>query len=277
MDKDFWDKLNTVGTFLSTTVIVVFTTIVTYNTSKLSNQVENFGKRIDENKMIGELVSSLSSDTISTFKSDFALLALERYLRNGNEDGILMPQDKEMLVGFAQSLIINGSKKDSVNAEGSRYSIPRDFLYKYDVDKWNTIVGIYSKETKDKIPDKVVTNKTVASLEPVSQVSDSLKSSLMTSILKKIAYIQYAGTEGKAKAETLQQSLKDGQWAVPKTEEIKGSYSNVIKYFHPEDRDYALEANRLMGDKFQIVPSLLPKYQKVVPIGQIEIWISDKP
>lgn len=276
MNKDFWDKLSTVGSFLSTTVLVVFSTLVTYHTSVLTNRLDNFQKKMDENKMISELVNDLSSDTLSSFKSDFALLALERYLRNSNEKGELMPQDKEMLVGFAQSLILNGNKKDSLNMEESRYKIPRDFLFKYDVEKWNSIVGIYSKETKDKIPKTEVTNKTVAKLEPVSQVKDTLKSSLMTSILKKIAYIQYAGPEAKAKAETLQKSLKDSEWAVPKMEKIEGTYSDVIKYFHTEDRDYALEANRLFNDRFQIVPIIKPEYQKIVPKGQIEIWVGSK-
>ena len=112
MNKDFWDKLGVVGTFLSTTLIVIFTSIVTYHTNQLSTKVDEFKTVIEENKMITSLIKDLSKDSSVTVQYDFALLALERYLRNANPDGSLKPQDQDMLVGFAQSLILD--RKDLI-------------------------------------------------------------------------------------------------------------------------------------------------------------------
>lgn len=274
--KDIWDKLGVVGTFLSTTVLVVFTTIVTYQTSVLTNKVDTFEKKIDENRMIGELIKDLTSDTLkSTIKSDFTLLTLERYLRNNTENGELALQDKEMLVGFAESLILNTNKKDNISNEEISYKIPRDFLIKYDTIKWNKIVSVYGVEkTESKYPNST-SNSTIKAQAPVSQVTDTLKSSQISSILKKIVYIQYTATFDVKNAESIQQNFKNSQWAAPRLEKVNGKYSNVIKYFHPEDEGIAIEANKLLDNKYKIVPSINPKYQKLVPKGQIEVWASN--
>ncbi|WP_281635843.1 hypothetical protein [Flavobacterium marginilacus] len=275
-NKDFWDKLGVIGTFLSTTLIAIFSTVVTYQTSRLTNKVETFEKKIEENKMIGELIQKLSSDTMkTTINSDFTLLTLERYLRNNAENGELTIQDKEMLVGFAESLILNSNKKVAINTEEISYKIPRDFLFKYDTLKWNKIVSLYGVEKTNSVYPKITYNSTIKLQQPVSQVDDSLKSSLISSILKKIVYIQYAPTFETKNAENLQQNFKNNQWAAPRIDKVKGNYNNIIKYFHPEDEGIAIEANKILDNKYKIVPSITSKYQKIVPKGQIEVWASN--
>lgn len=213
-NKDFWDKLGVIGTFLSTTLIAIFSTIVTYQTTVLTNKVETFEKKIEENKMIGELIQKLSSDTMkTTINSDFTLLTLERYLRNNTENGELTIQDKEMLVGFAESLILNSYKNIAINTEEISYKIPRDFLFKYDTLKWNKIVSLYGVEKTNSVYPKITYNSTIKTQQPVSQVDDSLKSSIISSILKKIVYIQYAPAFETKNAENLQQNFKNNQWA----------------------------------------------------------------
>lgn len=276
-NKDIWDKLGVIGTFLSTTLIAIFSTIVTYQTTVLTNKVETFEKKIEENKMIGELIQKLSSDTMkTTINSDFTLLTLERYLRNNTEEGELTIQDKEMLVGFAESLILNSDKNVAINTEEISYKIPRDFLFKYDTIKWNKIVSLYGVEKTNSVyPKNIVSNLTITAQQPVSQVDDSLKSSLISSILKKIVYIQYSPAFEKKNAENLQQNFKNNQWAAPRIDKVKGNYNNIIKYFHTEDEGIAIEANKLLDNKYKIVPSVSAKYQKLVPKGQIEVWASN--
>lgn len=276
-NKDIWDKLSVIGTFLSTTLIAIFSTVVTYQTTVLTNKVETFEKKIEENKMIGELIQKLSTDTMkTTINSDFTLLTLERYLRNNTENGELTIQDKEMLVGFAESLILNSYKNVAINTEEISYKIPRDFLFKYDTIKWNKIVSLYGVEKTNSVyPKSIVSNLTITAQQPVSQVDDSLKSSLISSILKKIVYIQYSPAFDKKNAENLQQNFKNNQWAAPRIDKVKGNYNNIIKYFHPEDEGIAIEANKLLDNKYKIVPSVSTKYQKLVPKGQIEVWASN--
>jgi hypothetical protein len=180
-----------------------------------------------------------------------------------------------MLVGFAESLILNNNKSDKISTEEISYKIPRDFLIKYDTLKWNNIVSLYGVEKTNSVyPKNNVSNATISAQEPVSQVEDTLKSSLISSILKKIVYIQYAPTFDEKSAESIQQNFKNNQWAAPRIDKVKGSYNNIIKYFHPEDEGIALEANKLLDNKYQIVPSISLKYQRLVPKGQIEVWVS---
>ena len=276
-NKDIWDKLGAIGTFLSTTVLVVFTSLVGYQTSILSDKVATFEKRIDENKMISDLIEKITLDTImkSTIKSDLTLLTLERYLRNNTEGGNLTFQDKEMLVGFAESLILN-TKKTGINKEELSYKVPRDFLIKYDTIKWNNIVSLYGVgKTNSIYPENLVYNSTIKNQQPVSQVTDTLKSELITSILKKIVYIQYAPSIDIKNVENIQQNFKDNQWAAPRIDRVKGKFSNTIKYFHPEDEGLAIEAGKLLNNGYIIVPSINSKYQKLVPKGQIEVWASN--
>ncbi|URC11737.1 MULTISPECIES: hypothetical protein [unclassified Flavobacterium] len=275
-NKDIWDKLSTIGTFLSTTVLVVFTSLVGYQTSIMSDKVATFEKKIDENKMIGDLIEKFTQDTSmkSSIRSDLALLTLERYLRNNTEGGVLRAQDKEMLVGFAESLILN-TKKTGVNKEELSYKVPRDFLMKYDTIKWNNIVSLYGVDKTSSIyPTNVVYDSTIKNQQPVSQVADTLKSTLITSILKKIVYIQYASGINIKNVESIQQKFKENEWAAPRIDKVNGKFSNIIKYFHAEDERLAKEANKLLNDEYKIVNSITPKYQKLVPIGQIEVWTS---
>lgn len=275
--KDIWDKLGVISTFLSSTLIVIFTTLVTYYTAALSNKVETFEKKIDENKMIGELIKDLNKNETEagSIKSDFTLLTLERYLRNNNENGELCIQDKEMLVGFAESLILNNKKSIVIDKDEISYKIPRDFLNKYDTVKWNKIVNLYGiDKTKSVYPVNSVSNDIIIKQQPVSQVVDTVKSSEISSILKKIVYIQYSSKIDLKKAEDLRNKFKNNEWAAPRIDKVKGNFNNIIKFFHPEDEGIAQEANKLLDNKFKIIRSISAKYQRLVPKGQIEVWVS---
>lgn len=271
--KDNWDKMGVVGTFLSSTLIVIFTTLVTFQTSVLSNKVDAFEQKIDENRMIGELVKDLSDTTASTLKTDFALLALERYMRNNNEKSELCMQDKEMLTGFAESIILNYKKSDLTRPLELQTKIPKDFLFRYkDTAKWNNIVAVIYPKSETTVDLSKTTVTDIAKTAPVSTVSDTTKSAEISSILKKIVYIQYAKGIGRDGAENLQKTFTANKWAAPGIEKVGGNYHNIIKYFHPEDKAYADQANKLLNDQYVIVNAASPKYQRIVPKGQIEVW-----
>ncbi|OHT43968.1 hypothetical protein [Flavobacterium tructae] len=274
-NKNIWEKLGTIGTFLSTTVLTIFTAIVGYQTSVMSDKVATFEKRINENRMISELIEKFETSMKGTIKSDLALLTLERYLRNNTEGGVLAVQDREMLVGFAESLILN-TKKNDINIKELSYKVPRDFLMKYDLKRWNDIVAKYGPIKTDYIGSKQnVSDSTITYQQPVYQVADTQKATLVTSILDKIVYIQYESDVEIKKVEKMQQIFKDNQWAAPGIDKVNGKFSNIIKYFHPEDERLAKEANKILEGKYKIVNSITPKYQKLVPKGQIEVWTSN--
>ncbi|MFH6987881.1 hypothetical protein ACHRVW_09060 [Flavobacterium collinsii] len=276
-NKDIWDKLAAIGTFLSTTVLVVFTSLVGYQTSIMSDKVATFEKRINENKMLGDLIEKFTLETsmTGTIKSDLALLTLERYLRNSAEEGVLTPQDREMLVGFAESLLLN-KQKNGINLDELSYKVPKDFLIKYDIKKWNRIQDKYVYDKNKHVPPKEnLSGSSIKTQEPVYQVLDTLKSTLLTSVLSKMVYIQYTSDIDIKKVKETQQKFKDNQWAAPGIDKVKGKFGNIIKYFHPEDERLAKEANKILEGKYKIVNSITPKYQKLVPKGQIEVWTSE--
>ena len=280
MNKDFWDKLGVIGTFLSTTVLVIFSTLVTMQTNKLSHQVEEFKTQMQENTMISQLVTQISKDTSSNVKFDFALLALERYLRNASPDGKLKSQDKDMLVGFAQSLILDRKFSFSDVSENNtdRILIPLEFLDKYDSTKKKATGITVNDNNKIKVtPADSLNNSSEAITQapPVSQLTDTSQSNIISLLIKKMVYIQFANRDKRKNAQDIQQTFIKNNWVAPGIEHVNGSYANIIKYFHYEDEALAIEANSLLGNKFKITPSITRKYQKLVPKGQIEIWIAN--
>ena len=86
MNKDTWDKLGILATFVQIVVIGGFTVLVSYNTSVMNNKIDSFKTGMEENTMIAKLVTDLTGDTVRNLKTDFALLSLERYLRSSNKD-----------------------------------------------------------------------------------------------------------------------------------------------------------------------------------------------
>ena len=156
--------------------------------------------------------------------------------------------------------------------------IPTEFLEKYDTGKLTMIQHIlinrnnkvtYPSENKDLSSSEVENNK------PVSQLTDKSQLNSLSLILKKIIYIQYSNIAKRDDVEKIQKIFKNNKWIAPGIECVKGKYTNIIKYFHDEDRDIANEANNLMGNTYKVIQISNPEYEKSVPKGQIEIWISN--
>lgn len=277
MERDKWDKLSLIGTFISSTVVVIFTSVTAWYGGQITRQLENYKAVQQEGIAVSSLIKELTKDTTSTIKYDYAFLSLERYLKNTNEGVTLKPQDKEMLVGFAQSLILDrySSNKPISEKDQARILIPSQFLEKNDPATLQNIK--YILESKSKSPnypvDKIADEKTLQSNAPVSQTTNINKTNSIGLIIKKIAYIQYTNPKNVNYIKTLQNNLKSKQWIAPKLELVNGSYSNIIKYFHPEDLDLAEEAKQVLGNNFKIVSNL--QYQDKVAKGQIEIWVNN--
>jgi hypothetical protein len=161
MNKDLWDKLGIVATFVQIIVIGGFTAFVTYNTSVMNHKIESFKTGMEENTMIAKLVTDLTGDTVRNLKTDFALLSLERYLRSSKK-GQLEDYDKKMLIGFAKSIIMDrimNSNTDSGNNLKKIY-IEREFLHSIDAAAFDSMLAIVStSETKRNTPDSAVSEK----------------------------------------------------------------------------------------------------------------------
>lgn len=270
--KDFLSTFNTV-VLIVTSIITAFTA---YRTSTLNDKINNLKAVSEEGRTISSQIEKLTADTISTLKYDYAFLTLERYLKNTSEDGQLKPQDKEMLVGFAQSLILDriNSKKAISEKDKSKLLIPKQFLEKNDTLTLNQLAYLLENKNKVSIYPTEVVNSSIASAQPVSQIVNLEKSKSISLILKKVVYIQYSDKINNDEVNAIQKSLKDKGWISPRSEFVKGNYSNVIKYFHSEDRDLAYEIKNIIGDQFRIVQ--VRKFENKVPKGQLEVWIGPK-
>lgn len=266
ISKETLDKLQ----IISTSLIAIFTAITAFYTTNLSSRLENFKAISQEGKTVSELVNTLS-DTRSTVKYDYAFLSLERYLRNIN-NGELKPQDKNMLVGFAQSLIYDRINTDEGVNVTHRILIPKEFLAKNDtVVLWRIKQDLNEKYQK-RVPPPDNFNPNLYSVEPVAQTIDSNKSKTISLILNKVCYIQYASNDKKETALKFQKKLKDESWLAPGIEKIPGNYTNTIRYFHDEDLYLAIKVRELLGNEF--TPTRIYNYEKKAPKGQIEVWVA---
>ncbi|MDI1256292.1 MAG: hypothetical protein PSV16_09325 [Flavobacterium sp.] len=258
---------------LATTAIAIFTAFTAFNTNKLSGKVQSLKATQEEGTAVSALIKELSSDNISTVKYDYAFLSLERYLRNTDEDGNLKPQDKNMMVGFAQSLIydrINNNMDTSVNVI-NRILIPKQFLEKNDSLVLQDIQLELSKKFKKAVTPFNASN--LIATEPIFQTTDTEKSKSISLILSKIAYIQYADKSKRETAVETQQKLKGQSWVAPGVEKVTGNYDNTIRYFHDEDQYLANQANETLDVKYKLLR--VYNFEAKVPKGQIEVWIGN--
>ena len=268
--KETLDKLSV----LATTLIAVFTAFTAFNTNKLTGKVQSLKATQEEGTAVSNLIEKLSADNISTVKYDYAFLSLERYLRNTNEDGELKPQDKNMLVGFAQSLIydrINNNQDTTANVI-NRILIPKRFLQKNDTLVLQEIQLELSKKFKKTIALYNDRADNLNATPPIYQTTDSIRSKSVSLILSKIAYIQYGDKSKKELALQAQQKLKNQSWIAPGIEKVDGDYKSTIRYFHDEDRFLANQANEALDGKFTLLRIF--HFDKKVPKGQIEVWIA---
>lgn len=270
--KDFLSYLNT--------IVVIFTSIIAsytaYRTGVLNDKINNLKAVSEEGQTISAQIEKLTTDTTSTLKYDYAFLTLERYLKNTTEDGELKPQDKEMLIGFAQSLILDriNSKKAISDKDKNKLLIPKQFLQKNDSVALNKLG--YLLEDKNKTvnyPSTAVTSP-IASVPPVSQIVNLEKSKSISIVLNKVVYIQYSNKDKFQEVQLIQENLKEKGWISSRSDIVNGTYSNVIKFFHSEDRELAFEIRKIIGEHFRIVE--VKNFEEKVPIGQLEVWVNNK-
>jgi hypothetical protein len=269
--KDFLSTFNTI-VIIITSLVAAFTA---YKTNTLNDKINNLKAVSEEGKIISAQIEKLATDNTSTLKYDYAFLTLERYLKNTSEDGNLKPQDKEMLIGFAQSLILDRINSLQVISERDRNKllIPKQFLQKNDSVALNKLGYLLEDKNKTSSYPTTAVNSPIASAPPVSQIVNLEKSKSISLILKKVVYLQYSNQNNIDVVNTIQNNLKDNGWISPRSEPVKGSYSNVIKYFHPKDRELAYEIKKIIGEQFRIVE--VKNFDKNVPFGQLEVWINN--
>ena len=274
MNKDLWDKINVIATIVQIVVIGGFTAVVSLYTARMTNKLNTYKAGMDENNMIKTLVMDLTSDTSGNVKTDFALLSLERYLKSSNADS-LHPYDRDMLVGFAQSVILDRVRHLGKNANGNinEILIPKELLQKYDTLRLDTIISLISRNSTKTILPVSVTSNTLENAQPVNQITEG-NVQIMNAILSKIVYIQYSNPQNRSSAEQIRQLFTGTQWRAPGCELVKGDFSNSIRYFHSEDSSLAEEIRDLLktktGKDFQVLP--VKGFDSKVPKGQLEVW-----
>ncbi len=271
--KDFLSTFNTI-VIIVTSIIASYTA---FRTNALSYKINNLKATTEEGKTVSKLIDKFSGESISPQTFDFSFLSLERYLRNTTEDGSLKPQDKEMLVGFAQSIIYERIFKNTSNSDDviNKILIPRRFLEQNDTLVLKEIQSkLIGNNNKVVVPDQVIkATDSLFKFAPISQSIDSIKAKSISVILKRVAYIQYSNRDKKNNIVEIQAKFKSNDWVAPGIENVKGVYKNTIRYFHEEDKTYANQANNLLENKFILLR--VYNFESKVPKGQIEIWINN--
>lgn len=270
--KGILDNLNK----LSTMLIAIFVVITAYNTNNLKANIDSIKVNQDEGVAVNKFISDLTQENNSTVKYDYSFLALERYLKNTGEKGKLKIQDKEMLVGFAKTLIydrINQNSLDSLNII-NRLNIPTTFLEKNDSIALTQIkTDVNTKFRLLNLPKNIPIDNDFKLLKPVSEFKDALESKTVTVLMKKLIYIQFSNKIKKDEVKAIQDKLKSKAWFAPGVEFIPGNYQNTIRYFHDEDWEIANQANKILEEKYVIIK--VKSYENKVPKGQIELWINN--
>jgi predicted phosphatase len=107
-----------------------------------------------------------------------------------------------------------------------------------------------------------------ATFDKIISTGDAKKS-----ILRPTVYLHYNNKDKINVVLDYQTLLKANNWIIPKTELVPAKYQNIIKYFHPEDRNLAEDINKLLSNKFRVVSNL--EFGNTVPNRQLEIWINN--
>lgn len=273
MKQSTKDLLGLVVPALQLLMLGILTALITFN-------IDKFKAGIDESVMINELVKDLSKDSIkSNIKSDFVLLSLERYLKRSH-NGDLKDYDKEMLVGFAKSIIINqlSSSDTRGDQKTNNMRIPKEILHRYDSTNYNSFISTVYDEILKETKIDTIELKNMSSATPVRQMINPQKSTLLNILIPKSVYFQYNDPDKVLSVDSIRLVFQNKKWNAPSLELVKTDFENSIRYFHTEDYKLVEETVKTLNDcklkDFKVIH--LTKYQNV-PKGQIEIWINYKP
>jgi hypothetical protein len=267
--RDTWDKLEVFSKFITGGLLVVIAFFVDQGSKRISRSNE-------EGKIIQSLIEDLSKKDDNTH-NDVALLSLEKFLLQKNDEKLL-EIDKTYIIQISETLLRQRITKDSgFNAQSS---IPFRLWQKYDSVYANDFFTdfIASKSMVDEItsPKKdSLTSIELAAMKPIAQSNDAVEASVLSSFKKKIVYLQYSQRDQLESMKELQKAFISNKWIAPGVEFVSGNYSNLIKYFDPDDKQLADNAavlgGKIFNKPFKIAPIFNNRYN--VPKGQIEIWV----
>jgi len=267
--RDTWDKLEVFSKFITGGLLVVIAFFVDQGSKRISRSNE-------EGKIIQSLIEDLSKKDDNTH-NDVALLSLEKFLLQKNDEKLL-EIDKTYIIQISETLLRQRITKDSgFNAQSS---IPFRLWQKYDSVYANDFFTdfIASKSMVDEItsPKKdSLTSIELAAMKPIAQSNDAVEASVLSSFKKKIVYLQYSQRDQLESMKELQKAFISNKWIAPGVEFVSGKYSNLIKYFDPDDKQLAdnaaVLAGKIFNKPFKIAPIFNNRYN--VPKGQIEIWV----
>ena len=262
--------------FLSIVVPAVQVLLLGALTALVTANLDKFKVGMEENVMINQLVNNLSKDTTSNLKTDFAILSLERYLKRSHS-GELKDYDRDMLVGFAKSVIINrsGSNDNRYDNKPNEILIPLGILEKYDSIHIKDVISNASNiTTKTNVTDSVKVSNMIDQ-QPRSELINPNKKLLLSALIPKTVYIQFNNPDKRQLADSIRLVFQKLGWNAPSVEYAKGYYKSSIRYFHSDDAQLVDEACGILEPiyKSHFRKINAPKFDKV-PLGQIEIWLN---
>ena len=238
----------------------------------LNKGAERIARSNEEGKIVQSLIEDLTKKDDNTH-SDVALLSLEKFLRQKNNNE-LTDIDKVYIVEVAKTLLQPRLSKDSA----FNSSIPFTLWQKYDSQGVKSFMNDYAENNKTVLDTQGISTTNLESSAPVAQGRSEVETNIISSLKKKIVYIQYADETQKNIAKQIQDTLAKNGWIAPGIEHIPGKYRDVVKFFNVEDKELAGHVIDLIKDRLHLnfstvsIPASSSKKYNV-PKGQIEIWV----
>jgi len=127
-------------------------------------------------------------------------------------------------------------------------------------------------------------NNLIQDLKAVSPAGSTDSSKALEAVLDKVQakrlYLQYFGPQQQGLAHNAAVNLGSQGFSVPPAEDVSGkakpTSNTVVRYFHEADKDTAAKCKGLLPLSITgaIDTQLFPNTQKLVPAGQLEIWLA---
>jgi len=255
--RDFWDILEIIGRLFNALVIALLGIAVTVGTNKITTSLK-YGDLTQ--KMISDLSST---DQKGKIASDLSLLTLNRIIGDDNP---------ALVVEIADRIY----KNDSVRSDESSTAL--NILLERAPGK----AMKYKQEAREMITKN--RNNVISSPESHDTTASPVKSvtpgqqSIINSISKALRNRIYIQTnQDKQNLVPLRKSLQEMGFEVPEIEMIHKPFTASVRYFNLEDAGNAenilsLCVKMFPGKNIRIIK--LQNKDNQVPVGQIEVWIS---
>jgi hypothetical protein len=288
-EKDNWDKFEVVSNFLGSVVLVAIPIVIGLGANDIAKSIQT-----------GQLVQSLTDQlaAINT-KRDIALIALNAAIPEKEKCTILWtwrcendvdPKvlEEDEVLSIAELLMERGilnAKKQARNSWETKIA-QKIIIHRTNEDYFNNKFGSSLNYLKSLVPSALNFQSSKVEIAQKANISEFLAVIQSPSAIPKnfslngvkFVYIQYRSDT--AKAEGLQQVLKNENISVPGIEKVQGISKNDIRYANEADRvlaqnlrDFLKNRTGIQIEDKDLIDLSTRGYR--VPSGQLEIWLKD--